>query len=100
MRFCTIHLKMSDTIPVWRMAGRALALLIGAAAVASSSAAERKIDFNREIRPLLSENCFSCHGPDEQKRKAKLRLDIRDEALKPAKSGERAIVPNDTAKSQ
>ncbi|HEY7117348.1 MAG TPA: c-type cytochrome domain-containing protein, partial [Tepidisphaeraceae bacterium] len=45
------------------------------------------IDFDHDIRPILSENCFACHGPDEQKRKGKLRLDIRDVALKPAKSG-------------
>jgi hypothetical protein len=40
------------------------------------------IDFNRQIRPILSENCFPCHGPDSAARKAKLRLDLRDEAVK------------------
>jgi hypothetical protein len=38
----------------------------------------QKIDFNRDIRPILAENCYQCHGPDQAKRKAHLRLDTRD----------------------
>ena len=44
-------------------------------------AAEPPVDFNRDIRPILADHCFQCHGPDEKARKAKMRLDIRDEAL-------------------
>jgi len=75
-------------------------LLIGSATSLLAGALDRKVDFNREIRPILSENCFLCHGPDEKNRKAKLRLDIRDEALKTATSGERAIVPGSLDKSE
>ena len=55
--------------------------------------AAEKISYNRHIRPLLSDQCFTCHGPDVNKRKAMLRLDVREDALKPAKSGAVAIVP-------
>ena len=49
--------------------------------------------FNRDVLPILSDNCFACHGPDAKQAKGGLRLDLRDSATKPAKSGETAIVP-------
>ena len=67
---------------------------------ASLFAAESKIDFQRDVRPILSDRCFTCHGPDVDKRKGKLRLDVREDALKPAKSGERAIVPGKVEDSE
>ena len=76
-----------------------LIVLASPAKIFAGGALERKVDFNREIRPILSENCLLCHGPDEKNRKAKLRLDIRDEALKTATSGEHAIVPGAPEKS-
>jgi len=66
----------------------------------ASGTGSAKIDFNHDIRPILSENCYKCHGPDGNERKARLRFDLRDEALKPAKSGERAIVTGSPEKSQ
>lgn len=53
------------------------------------------LSYNRDIRPILSENCFACHGPDKAAREAKLRLDVREVALK-----KDAIVPGDPEESE
>ena len=55
-------------------------------------AAADSIEFNRDVRPILSNNCFSCHGLDEKSREAELRLDVRESALQ-ARDGRAAIVP-------
>jgi mono/diheme cytochrome c family protein len=61
---------------------------------------ERKIDFNREIRPILSRNCFSCHGPDDQNRQEGLRLDQLEGLLADRGSaGGPVIVPGNAAQS-
>ena len=62
-------------------------------------APSQDIQFNRDIRPILSENCFRCHGPDSAHREAGLRLDVRDDAIDKRASGA-AIVPGDPATSQ
>jgi hypothetical protein len=59
-----------------------------------------KVDFLREVRPILANHCFKCHGQDEAARKAKLRLDVRDVAVQPAKSGVVPIVPGKPDKSE
>src|SRR5436309_6803132 len=47
----------------------------------TAAGAETKISFTRQIKPILANKCFACHGPDEKERKAELRLDVRDEAV-------------------
>ena len=57
------------------------------------------VQFNRDIRPLLTDRCFSCHGPDERARKAKLRLDTYEGATKDL-GGYSAIIPGDPENSE
>ena len=59
-----------------------------------------KVDYNRDVRPILARNCFACHGQDEAKRAKGLRLDRRDSAVKPLKNGDTAIVPGDPDSSE
>jgi len=58
------------------------------------------VDFQRDVLPILSENCFKCHGPDDGARKSNLRLDVRESALAGGKSGDAAIVPGDADASE
>src|SRR5262245_56677473 len=62
----------------------------------SAGGQKPSIDFNREVRPMLADNCFACHGPDENQRKAKLRFDSKEGAF--AKPG--VITPGDASKSR
>ena len=65
-------------------------LLVASASVAAE---RRPVDYSREVRPILANSCYACHGPDDKQRKGKLRLDVRSEAIK------KAIVPGKASQS-
>ena len=77
-----------------------VALLATNCVVGQEPAAPDKIDFDRDIRPILSEHCFACHGPDENKLKAGLRLDRRESAFTARDSGEIPVVAGKLTESQ
>ncbi|MEN9665314.1 MAG: hypothetical protein RLZZ326_1677 [Planctomycetota bacterium] len=78
-------------ITICRSLAPAVALL--AVVAAAGLARGEGPDFGREVRPILANRCFKCHGPDDATRQGGLRLDRRDDALAAADSGNRAIVP-------
>jgi hypothetical protein len=79
---------------------RCQSALVPALALMSGAASFAAVSFNRDIRPIMSDTCFRCHGPDKNSRMAGMRLDIRDEALKPTKTGITPIVPGDPEHSE
>ncbi len=68
-------------------------------AVGLATAAD-DVRFSRDILPILSDTCYTCHGPDEKARKGGLRLDLQESAFSTGKSGATAIVPGDPAQSE
>src|SRR5205814_2144092 len=91
----TMHFEASSR--AWLLAAVALVL---AAPALGNPAKGIPVDFDRDVRPVLSENCFACHGFDSGKRQAGLRLDLAEGALKALPSGHRAILPGKPDQSE
>ncbi len=74
-------------------------LLLAVVPALAAQAPVGDLDYGRDVRPILSNTCFACHGPDANKRKANLRLDLEGGDAH-TKSGKRAVVPGDLAASE
>ena len=83
----------------WRSLGglrdclAAVLWILPAMAIAGEPGKAAPVDYNREVRPILSKHCYACHGQDESHRERGLRLDRREEAMKELKSGAVALAP-------
>ncbi len=97
---------LTDSTQPSRPKGAAFLVMFACAALLGAGCAAKDplqaslpddIDYNWDVRPILSDNCFRCHGHDEKKREAGLRLDVRDTAIAelPESPGKHAIVPGD-----
>ena len=79
--------------------GWAVVCVLALISAAPVQAAEQPVDYDRQVLPILSDNCYKCHGPDQNARKADLRLDRRDGAFR-VKDGRTVIVPGKTGQSE
>ena len=77
-----------------------LMILLSPAFLVGQVIGKDKLEFNRDIRPILSDACFHCHGPDEKERKGGLRLDLESQAYKAGKSGLEAIIRGNAKDSE
>ena len=87
-------------MPFWFRLNAMLLFLAMASIVHSDEPLPERIDFNRDVRPILSDFCYQCHGPDQAQRKAELRFDTEAGALAKLSDGRRAIVAGKSDESE
>ncbi len=95
-----VLISRSRVEATFALARLALCVLGALPVLTHPSVSAAPVDFGRDIRPILSENCFACHGPDKDKRKGGLRLDVREGAVQKLESGHVAVVPGQAERSR
>jgi hypothetical protein len=93
------RMQRLSTVRLGRLLPLGVSLVLFAAVAHADERTAPRIDFNRDIRPILSDTCYQCHGPDQAKRKAELRLDTEDGARADL-GGRSALVPSDLGQSE
>ena len=94
-----MNVRIARRTDGWGRGTAAALLAVAVFATKPSVARAAVVDFNRDLRPIFSDTCFKCHGPDESKRKGKLRLDVKEGALA-EHEGRVAVAPGDLARSE
>jgi hypothetical protein len=79
---------------------RGIASVVAVAFLAGDAPGAEKLRFNRDIRPILTEKCFACHGPAAKRDDGEIRLDLRDELLQPDSEGRAVLVPGKPEESE
>src|ERR1035437_9856025 len=88
------------SMPLLLLAGASLWMAAGCHGRKAQGTALQHLDFNQDVQPILAANCFSCHGPDPEMRKAGLRLDLEESAFKKRPGHSDAIVPGHPERSE
>jgi mono/diheme cytochrome c family protein len=94
-----LELRIASPRPVGRFVAALTAAVVSGLGATAAEPARTRVDFGRDIRPILAENCLECHGPDARGRKGDLRLDVREDVFAD-RGGYRVVLPGQPEESE